>query len=448
MQLNLDSFNNDKPTKERVNETIASGIQLKGVEKIEGLSEILSDIFQYYELEKGILKLRDESCSSCKNKLKRKGIYNKEISLPGGVTFLLKFHQYSCPSCKNKVDRRLGIWFTKGERYSSNVKSDAIRLYLNHLSSYESVHKELKYMYQFDHLSKRTVIQWLKKVGVKASCILLNQKDFSGHFIYDEEYLKVYEGDVGKKNAKLQRIEVYLLLFRDAITGNVVLMMSDSLDKSVLIKHWKAFAEWSIDNNIPWRTLTTDGKREFDTMVKELNRDYKLFVKHAYCIFHFKKNLYEVCNKYLFGVTQTKKELPEHIKNQITEIEKCIDLSSMSDFRNGLVKLKYQILTFISPLQDQIKRLRKYELNYALHKEYPFLRTTNACEHWFGQTKPEKIKQGYKTRDGILQIAQALAIKITYDNWKSVLEIPKDIKDATELLISSLIYKQGLIRPA
>jgi hypothetical protein len=448
MQLNLSSFAKDKPTKERVNEAIASGVQLQGLEKIQGLSDILKEIFEHYEFENGVLKLRDEKCPSCKGKLKRKGIYSKQITLPGGVMLLLRFHQYSCPSCKGKVDRRLGSWFTKGERYSSNVKSDAIRLYLSHLSSYDAVHLEIQKVYQISQLSKRTVRNWLRKVGVKASTFLQHQKNFSGHFIYDEEYLKVFLGDVGKKNAKLQRIEVYLLLWRDAVTMQPLFMLSDSLDKSVLIEHWRDFARWTIKNGIPWLTLATDGKREFDTMIKEINAEFGLSVRHAYCVFHFKKNLYEVCNKAVFGVMQTKKELPTHIVNQIKELEKCVDLPSEQDFLLGLKTLEYQRWTFIPALRDQITRLRKYSNNYSLHKQFPFLRTTNACEHWFGQTKPEKLKKGYKTKAGILLVAQALAVKITNPCWRQVLGVPKDIKDATDLLISTLLYKEGLARPA
>ena len=264
MQLKIKSFNKEKTTKDRINEAIASGIQLKGVENISGLSEILSDIFQNYEFENRVLKLRDEHCSSCKKKLKRKGTYDKEITLPGGIKLLLTFHQYSCPHCKEKVNRRLGSWFSKGDRYSSNVKSDAIRQYLSHLSSYDAVHEELKLTYQIPNLSKRTVRKWIKNAGETASRVLFNERDFSGHFVYDEEYLKVYIGDVGKKDAKLQRIEVYLLLFRDAITGKVILMLSDSLDKSMLIQYWRRFAKWILKNKIPWITLTTDGKREYN----------------------------------------------------------------------------------------------------------------------------------------------------------------------------------------
>jgi transposase-like protein len=447
MQLKINSFDKDKSKKERINEAIASGIQLKGVENISGLGEILGDIFQNYEFENGILKLREEHCTSCKKKLKRKGTYNKEITLPGGIKLLLTFHQYSCPNCKEKVDRRLGSWFSKGERYSSNVKSDAIRLYLNHLSSYDAIHDELKHVYQIPNLSKRTVRKWLRKVGSIASESLLKERDFSGHFVYDEEYLKVYLGYVGKKHAKLQRIEVYLLLFRDALTGKVILMISDSLDKSILIQYWRRFAKWILRNKIPWITLTTDGKREYNTMIKEINKEFNLKIRHGYCVFHFKKNLFEVSNKYHFGVMQTKKELPEHIINQIKELEKAIDSPTKQEFEETLELLNHQIWTFIAPLQDQIKRMKKYESNYKLHKEFSFLRTTNTCEQWFGRTKPEKIKKGYKTKEGLLKTVQALALKISNQNWKKILGVPKDIKDATQLLMSSILYKEEIKRP-
>lgn len=443
MQLNLDTFEKEKTTEERIDETIASGVAFKGLDKIPQLQELLQDLLANYELEKGVMRLIDEYCKQCKHKLKRKGTYQKEITLPGGISLLLTFYQYSCKHCKKKVERKLGSWFSKGDRYSSNVKSDAVRLYLSHLSSYEAVRREINKLYQIN-LSKRTLRKWLKSAGCKAQFSLLHEQDFSGHFIYDEEYLKVFLGEVGKKASQLQKVEIYLLLFRDAITGKPLLMLSDSLDKTVLIQHWRKFINWSIDNNVPVHTFTTDGKREYNTMINEINREFSMKIRHAYCVFHFKKNLYEVSNKEVFGVMQTKKELPLHIQNQIKELEEVIDLPTREQFEHGVQNLEFQKQTFIKALRDQISRLRKYSQNYALHKEFPFLRTTNLAEHWFGQTKPEKVKKGFKTKKGVLRVLQALAVKICNMDWKEKLEIIRDINDASSLLISGLLKKRIL----
>jgi hypothetical protein len=446
MQLKLNGFDKNKTKNQRINEEIASNIEVKGIEKVSGLNNILKDVLEHYELENGIFKLRKEECTICNSKLRRKGIFEKEITLPGGVTLLLKFHQYSCTNCKTKVDRKLGSWFHEKEKYSSNVKADAVRIYLSHLSSYDAVKEELNRTYQ-KNISKRTVRGWLKKIDILAENILINETDFSGHFIYDEEYMKVYLGDVGKKGAKLERVEVYLLLFRDAVTKKLLIMLSDSLDKTILIQHWKEFVKWMIIKKIPILTFTTDGKREYDIMIRELNEEFSLKIQHAYCIFHLKKNLFEVSNMFLFGAMQTKKELPIHIKNQIIEINNCVDSLSKELFSQNLKKLEHQIQTFIPPLRNQIKRIRYYEENYSLHKEFPFLRTTNTCEHWFGETKPEKMKKGYKTKQGLLNVLRVLAVKKTQNFWLNILKLPVDIKAANELLISTLIYKENMSLP-
>ena len=62
MQLNLDTFDKNKPTKERIDKTIASGIGFKGLDKIPRLQELLQDLLSNYELEKGVLRLIDEYC--------------------------------------------------------------------------------------------------------------------------------------------------------------------------------------------------------------------------------------------------------------------------------------------------------------------------------------------------------------------------------------------------
>jgi len=448
MQLNLPSFNREKSTKTRIQESIASGLKIKGLDNMTDFTDLLKEIFVNYELEKGVFKLKDEHCEHCKQKLKRKGVYQKEVFLPGGARIFLSFHQYSCRSCKKKVDRHLGEWFHQGERYSSNVKSDAVRMYLSHLSSYDAVHKELIKLYGIKQLSKRTVRLWISKAGILSSEILASEKDFSGHFIYDEEYMKVFLGDVGKKGAKLSRVEVYLLLFRDAITHNLVIMLSDSLERDILTKHWTSFAKWTMKKGIEWKTLATDGKKEYDCLVREINRKFKLHIRHAYCIFHFKGNLYEVCNYHFFGSRTSKKELPEYVINQIKIICNAVDAHSKHEFLKCLRDLKHQINTFIPPLQNQIKRLKNYQKNYSLYKEFPHLRTTNLCEQWFGRTKPEKLKKGYKTKKGLLLIAKSLAVKILYPNWKNMVNLSKDITDATNLLITALNYKVPHLKPA
>ncbi len=447
MQLNLTSFENSKSKNDRIDEAIASSITLKGLDKIPALQEILQDIFVNYELKNGVFKLIDEICSHCDAKLKRKDIYDKEISLPGGLSILLSFYRYSCTTCKKKIDRKLGSWFSSGERYSSNVKSDAIRIYLSNLSSFDVVRDELETIYK-KSFSKRTIRKWLSNIGFKAENTLSKERNFSGHFIYDEEYMKVFTGDVGVKGSKLTRIEVYLLLFRDAITGNVILTLSDSLNRYDLMNHWMKFTKWTIKNNIPFHTLTTDGKREYPLIVEDLNNLLKLKIKHSYCIFHFKKNLFEVSNKLLFGVTTTKKELPLSIKNQIKELEKVVDSTTSDEFDKNLELLKAQKQTFSKPLQGQIKRLNTYKEKYKLHIKFPFLRTTNAAEHWFGMTKPEKVKKGFKTKKGLLKVLQALAVKITNKNWKLALKIPKDITDATNLLVAIVKKEKYCKKPA
>ena len=52
------------------------------------------------------------------------------------------------------------------------------------------VRAELNKIYQIS-ISKRTVRRWLKSVGITASNSLDAERNFSGHFVYDEEYMKV-----------------------------------------------------------------------------------------------------------------------------------------------------------------------------------------------------------------------------------------------------------------
>ena len=50
MQLSLDRFGVKKTKKQQINEEIASKIEVRGLEKVAGLHEILGEIFSSYEL--------------------------------------------------------------------------------------------------------------------------------------------------------------------------------------------------------------------------------------------------------------------------------------------------------------------------------------------------------------------------------------------------------------
>ena len=81
MQLNLTSFEKSISPKDRIDDTIASGITFKGLENVSNLQEILNDILCNYELEEGVFKLINEYCLSCKTKLKRMAKYYPKVKI-------------------------------------------------------------------------------------------------------------------------------------------------------------------------------------------------------------------------------------------------------------------------------------------------------------------------------------------------------------------------------
>jgi len=68
------------------------------------------------------------------------------------------------------------------------------------------------------------------------------------------------------------------------------------------------------------------------------------------------------------------------------------------------------------------------------------MKTTNLCESWFHQTKPEKLKKGYKTMDGLKAIANMVAVRITH-NWQEVLDLTFDYSLALDGLLGALKAK-------
>jgi len=164
-------------------------------------------------------------------------------------------------------------------------------------------------------------------------------------------------------------------------------------------------------------------------------------IQHAYDEFHFKKNLYESANEEINGSKQSKKELPETAQNQIKLIEKFFETTSKEDAMKYLIDiLVFQKNTFLKSLRHHIDRLEKYFNSYTVFFEIPEMKTTNLCEGWFKQTKPEKLKKGYKTIDGLKAIANMITVRINY-NWQEELGLEFDFSSALNALLGALKTK-------
>jgi len=68
-----------------------------------------------------------------------------------------------------------------------------------------------------------------------------------------------------------------------------------------------------------------------------------------------------------------------------------------------------------------------------LHIQYPFLKTTNHAEQYFSNTKPEKVKKGYKTEKGLRNILSNMAVKMMEKNWLKALGRENDFSAAMKL---------------
>lgn len=402
--------------------------------------KMMDDIYAYYEMDhECIFRLKDETCDKCGHKLTIKGQYEKEIKLPGGSSVLLTFYRYYCNGCKEPANRHISKIFEPNKQYSKNIKSDAIRLYSTHLSSYEAVTTELNKLYK-TNISKKTVISWLVEAGLASEQATLEDEDFSGHILYDEEYVKVFNGDVGKKHSRLEKTDYYLLLFRDAMTKKVIIKFTNHLDEKNLISAWEEVFIHLRNKGIEVKSFGTDGKREYKRYIEKINRRHNMNVQHVYDAFHFIQNLYKSANKEIFGVEETKKELPKFIINQIETIHSFFRTKDINEAQEKVNELFSERWTFIKALRDPIFRLKHYFKDYTYFLEIPEMKTTDLCEGWFARTKPKKLKREYKKRIGIRSIANMLAVRINY-NWKEKLDMDFDFSQALNGLLGIIKAK-------
>lgn len=442
--LKLDMFFDDKnhlSLEEKKERSFGSCLK-KGVRVKKEVSSILEEVLSTYHLVGNLLELRHPRCERCGSSLRKKEIIEKMFPLPGGNTLMLSFQAYFCERCSVNVRLRLPRLFKQGDRYPSYIKGESIRLYESHLSSYDAILDELKHLFGIG-VSKRSARKWVRNAGAQAEEQPVSSDQFSGYFAYDEEFVKVFEGRVGVRGEKLHRIEVYVLLLRDAITKNAVLSIGLHLDEQTIEGFLDRVCKQLCISKVPIHAIVTDGKREYKPIIDRVSRrlmEEKLLttpIAHALCGFHFKSNLYEAANEYYFGTKHSREQLPEHLQNQIKEFDKVLDAPTIENAQTALQQLVYEKNTFIAPLQKQIYRLSKNKAEYFYHIQHPQVRTTDAAENFFSITKPEKIKKAYKTIRGLNGVLQGLRLKKATTDWLSQIGFRFNFKDTITLLVTA-----------
>ncbi len=442
MDLSLNAFGKNLTSDEKKAKSIVNKVKLSGPigndeELTKEFLNMMDLIFENYEFGRDcVLKLKDETCQNCKHKLTRKGEYRKEITLPGGSSIFLDFYRYSCSSCKEPVDRLLSKIFEPNKQYSKNVKSDAVRLYSKHLSSYDLIAEELNKIYK-TNIQKKTIISWLNEAGIASERILSLDNDFSGYIVYDEEFMKVFNGDVGVKGSQLEWVHHYLLLFRDAITQKPIIKFAENLEEETIVPIWEEVIVDLQNKGIEVKAFGTDGKREYKKYIHNINRKLNLNIQHVYDAFHFNKNLYESANYELFGNQQSKKELPPVVLTQIKLIEEFFKVKNIQEAQTKIDELFHQRDTFIKSLRHHIYRLKNNFKDYTFFLQVQEMKTTDLCEGWFSRTKPKKLKREYKTRKGLKSIANMVAVRICHD-WQKALNLEFDFSLALNGMLGAL----------
>ena len=117
----------------------------------------------------------------------------------------------------------------------------------------------------------------------------------------------------------------------------------------------------------------------------------------------------------------------------IFELHKFFESTTPKMVRETLDSLFQQKDTFIEPVKKQIQRLEKYFKEYTLYIQHPFLKTTNHAEQYFSNTKPEKIKKGYKTEKGLRNMIRNMAVKMMKKDWLRALGRENDFSAAMKL---------------
>lgn len=169
------------------------------------------------------------------------------------------------------------------------------------------------------------------------------------------------------KGANLEWIQVYLLLFRDVMTKKCLVRFVKDLEENTLLQEWKYIIQHLKSKGIEVKMFGTDGKQEYHKYIQKINQELGFKIEHVYDSFHFEKNLYESANEEIFGNKYSKKQLPDHVLNQIKTINSFFNSQTEEEANTFLTgTLLFQKNTFLKSLQHHILRLEKYFDDYTI----------------------------------------------------------------------------------
>ena len=324
--------------------------------------------------------------------------------------------QYICPRCGQthiaKVDSR-----EPNKTYEAKIlKSFALIQSIEH-NSLRSISKLMELLEQ-THPSPQTIKNYINKESEKLKKLQENIT-FSGHYGYDEQHIKIN----GEKYYILAIIDVKTKLLLDF---NVVPHLKKKVIKKFIYNATKKH---------PKHSLTTDNKKVYRNISKELG------FKHNLCIFHLLKNFYYIFDKICKNENLEDEEL-RLIIDYGTEIQDMLYSNTYERAEKRFNQLLNEVDKFPEEFQKFLTKMKPVFREFMGHLRDKNLESTNnVMENFFGVNFPKKLKHLFKTALGVKDY---LTIKAHNWNKKIMKKTNKIGKTLMNLITCNKICSENM----
>lgn len=327
-------------------------------------------------------------CPKCgSTNIIKKGPLHKEKINEKGDVINYQEQQYKCKD----NGHRFGIYnnplIKKGDRILRKIKDKTTEVIKQ---GHVSTRKLAQYLKIYNNIEVSHVSQsnWMK-LNVDDT-IINKQTDYSGYYMYDEEYLKI----AGKR---YYRLSLYDMKYNVPLAERI----TDNKQYNTILQFLK-----DITKNKQFIVLATDLFPMYRNITDELD------VKHQLCLIHLNREINKKIKDYV-----RKNKLNEEDKKQIYNSTKEYKEMFFAKTPEEAKKIYNEYMTGIKEIPEPLKQFTdKHVKNHFQrylehHYDENIDRTTNKIENYYRQTDPEKIKKNYKTKTGILSF---LTYKMEY----------------------------------
>ena len=361
---------------------------------------------RYQVNEQGIIEERNPYCKYChSSNFARKGFNWRTICLEKGILIRVKVKRYRCKCCRRYYQTEFPDLYEKYYNFSENFKKLVRKHVKNGYLSLRHLKKLIKSTMGLD-ISHESIRKFL----IETDSLYYRDDSFkpSGYYGFDSQWVKI-------EKVWRYRLALFDLVNNRPLAESIV----DKEDKEVI-------KEFLVKTIAPKdrKAIVTDKGQGYESVMSELK------FAHQLCTFHLEKNLWDLIIKESNKIgreyrkqlkkdnpkmsksklnekrDKKKKEFKEDMKKYVNEFMEFKDKTKWKEAENYIQSMKTKLHTFPEFLEEYIKKnfmpiYKKYIIFLEKDFKGKLDSTNNKIENYFGNTLPKRIKNIFRTKQGL-----------------------------------------------